>query len=433
VATQPELELAKRLLSARILGQEEMRRAFAFQAQLHEQGKRAGLAAILYHLKMLPKDSLAVLAAPSPLESQPFGDYRLEGLLGEGGSSIVYRGVYVPNGSPVAVKVLDPVQALRRDFLERFQREARILIELEHENIVLGYELGCEGGYHYFSMDAVDGVTVLDVIDRRGALGNQEALSIALQVARALKTMHACGYLHRDIKPGNIMVERSGFARLIDLGLVRSLKPGGAGAPAGEASGGHLSGDEVSEEEASEGQLSGDEVSESEAMTVGTVAYVSPEQARGRADLDPRSDIYSLGVTLYHMVVGEVPFSGEDDYEVMAKQVLGAMDTQKVKTRRIAPEVHFFITKMTSKDRARRFETVDDVIANLEAYVTGGLVPVDLGTPPVAAPITPVATPVANPVAKPGAKPLPTAKPLAKPMAKPKSRPTAPRRRKRRR
>jgi predicted Ser/Thr protein kinase len=371
VATKQELELAKRLISARVLGEDVLRAAFGIQQHFQQKGTVASLVKILYAKEWLPRGSLDVLAAPSPLESQPFADYRVEALIGEGGSSVVYRATYLPNGSPVAIKVLDPVQALRPDFLARFQREAQILIELEHENVVLGYEVGEESGRHFFSMEYVEGLTVLDIIDRRGFLENEEALSVTLQAARALEYLHAQGYLHRDIKPGNIMVDETGCAKLIDLGLIHALEDG-AGAEEPD-----------------------------ESTTVGTVEYLSPEQARGRADLDPRSDIYSLGVTLYHMVVGDVPFHGETDYEVMAKQVLSAMDTQKVKQRRISPEVHFFITKMTSKERENRYENVREVILNIAGYLPDGPVPIEFGDPPAAPPVAPVAARAPAPVARP--------------------------------
>jgi serine/threonine protein kinase len=377
VPSQQELELAKRLIGANVLSQEILRAAFQLQEQLREQGKRVKLDRILYAKGWLPKGALDPLQAPRPPEAQPFAEYVLESEIGEGGSGVVFRGTYRPNGSPVAVKVLDPIQALRPAFLERFRHEASILIELEHENVVLGYEVGFENGLHFFSMELLDGLTVLDVIERRGFLGNSESLSITYQAARALEYLHSCGYLHRDIKPGNIMVEESGAARLIDLGLIRVLQGEGIARSA-----------------------------EEETTTVGTVEYLSPEQARGRADLDPRSDIYSLGVTLYHMVVGDVPFHGETDYEVMAKQVLSALDTQKVKQRRIAPEVHFFITKMTSKDRQNRYETVSEVIQDIEGYLPEGIVPVDFGQ--AAMPdVPPVIAPVVSPVQPPGAPPAP--------------------------
>ena len=241
-------------------------------------------------------------------------------------------------------------------------------------------------------MDLVDGLTVLEVIERRGFLPNEEALSITLQAARGLKYLHENEFIHRDIKPGNLMVEPSGLVRMIDLGLIHEL---GTYKQPGKTE---------------------------EITTVGTVEYLSPEQARGRVDIDPRADIYSLGVTLYHMVVGEVPFLGESEYEIMAKQVLASLDTQKVKQRRVAPEVHFFITKMTSKERENRFETIDDVIAAMAGYVRG-MVPVDLGQPRAAVPVEPpVAAPAPPPVAKP-VQPPPTAKPVRPPKAAPKPAP----------
>ena len=183
------------------------------------------------------------------------------------------------------------------------------------------------------------------------------------------------------------MVESNGFVRLIDLGLVGDVKSAEPGTAVQET------------------------------MTVGTVEYLSPEQARGRSDLDARADMYSLGITLYHMVVGEVPFEGETDYEVMAKQILKSVDAQKIKMRRIEPEIYYLIAKMSAKDRAERYTHVREAIEVIQGYLPQGIVEVDFGVPPVAQPIEPPAPPPARPVARPAAKPGP--KPMAKPSEPP--------------
>ena len=371
---QADVQLAKRILRANVLDEADLRRAFELQKRAREEkGKGVSLARVLVHLKLLPQDGLLAVLAPSPLETQPFEGYRLERVIGEGGTSMVYGGVYLENNAPVAVKVLDPVYALREDWRARFREEARILSDVEHENVIFGYEVGTGGGLIFFSMEELDGLTVHEIIERRGALANQEALAITLQTARALGALHAAGYLHRDVKPQNLMVDEGGRVVLIDLGFIKRLE--------GEAAG-------------------------SETTTVGTVEYLSPEQARGRNDLDVRSDIYSLGVSLYHMVVGEVPFQGENDFEVLAKQVLAGLDAQKVKQRRISAEIQFFITKMMSKDRDRRYEDMEQVARELEGYVHNDPTPVAFGDPVVAQPITPPVVPKqAPPEAPPGPPP----------------------------
>jgi serine/threonine protein kinase len=356
VATQQDLDLARRLLRAAILDEDEIRGAFALQARLVEQGKRARIEQVIYAQKLLPKGSLAPLSLPPLLEAQPFSEYRLDDVAGVGGMGAVYRGTYLPNGAPVAVKVLDPVQALRADFRDRFVREANLHCELEHENIVRGYEYVSESGLHFYSMDFVEGATVLEIVERRGFLSNEEALSILVQVAAALSYLHDMGMIHRDIKPGNIMVDENGWARLIDLGLVGKMgSPGGA--------------------------------QKESVTTVGTVEYLSPEQARGRNDLDARADLYSLGIALYHMVVGEVPFQGDSDYEVMAKQILSRVDAQKIKQRRITPEIYFLIAKLAAKDRDERLRDAEEARRIIQGYLPGGIVPIDLGPLPEAKPV----------------------------------------------
>jgi eukaryotic-like serine/threonine-protein kinase len=364
VATKGDLELARRLLAAGVLDEARVRAALDTQGRLLREGRQVALERVFYARHDLPPESLAPLHAPPLVESQPFTNYRLIAPLGEGGASRVYAAVYVPNGVPVAVKVLDPIQALRDDWRARFYEEARLHVELEHENIVAGYEFGFEAGLHFYTMDRVEGATVLEVIDRRGSLTSDEALSVTMQIARALGFLHEHGYIHRDIKPGNVMVEASGRARLIDLGLVRRMDAGG--------------------------------VPGEETMTVGTVEYLSPEQARGRSDLDARADLYSLGMTLYHMVVGEVPFQGETDYEVMAKQILSSMDAQKIKQRHIPPEIYFLISKLAAKDRDERWSSAAEALRVIEGYLPQGVVPIDLGAPAALEPVVPPPRPPAG-------------------------------------
>jgi serine/threonine-protein kinase len=393
MATRQDLDLVRRLIAARVLTEEQAREALAVQGDQLRAGRAIPIERVLYARGDVPPGSLAAIHGPDPLDAQPFANYRLRRKVGEGGSAVVYEATYIPNGTPVAVKVLDPVHALRPEFLERFRAEARLLAELDHENIVAGYEHGLESGRHFCSMDLVDGATVLEVIERRGRLTNPEALSICLQIARALEYLHGRRLLHRDVKPGNAMVEESGRVRLIDLGLV-----GRQGA-----------------------------APETEGTTVGTAEYLSPEQARGGADLDPRADIYSLGLSLYHMVVGEVPFHGADEYEVMAQQVSAEVDPQKLKHRLVTPEVYYFIVKMTSKSREQRFPTAAAATREIAAYLPGGIVAVDLGSPPAAPPPPPRPSPAPPSPRPPDRSPRPPAPPA--PRAGPPSAPTPTRRR----
>ena len=343
MASRADLDLARKLLGASVVTEAQIRVGLEVQAKLLTDGIAMPLLDVLVEKGLLPTVAHKALSAPDPIEGQPFPNYRFEKLLGEGGSSKVYRATYLPNGATVAVKVLDPVQGLRADLRDRFYDEARLLIELDHENVVAGYEVGSAKGIHFFSMDHVVGPTVLEMIERAERIEHGTALWITIQMAKALAYLHSRNLIHRDIKPGNVMIDATGRARLIDLGLVRRL------------------------DDVTDAQARGEDE-----KTVGTVEYISPEQARGRGDLDIRTDIYSLGVTLYHMVVGDVPFHGETNYEVMAKHILSGMDAQKVKTRRIPPEINFVIAKMMSKDREHRHDNCEQVVADLSRFLPEG-------------------------------------------------------------
>ncbi|MFB3067069.1 MAG: serine/threonine protein kinase, partial [Planctomycetota bacterium] len=154
-----------------------------------------------------------------------------------------------------------------------------------------------------------------------------------------------------DIKPGNILIDDAWSAKLIDLGFCMMVG--------------------ITEE--------------TEGTTVGTVGYISPEQARGGSNLDIRSDIYSLGVSLYHMVVGETPFSGETDLEVMGKQIMQALKSDRLKALNISPTVHFIIEKMMAKDREMRFQHPDEIVKEISAYLES----VEFEPIPIARPVKP--------------------------------------------
>jgi serine/threonine-protein kinase len=247
-----------------------------------------------------------VLGNANPKEPVP--GYQIIAKLGTGGTSTVFLAQETkPGGHKVALKILHPSKAADARALKRFQDEAELLVSLDHPNLVKGHAHGQHGPLVYLAMEYLDGETALDLLDREGGFTETRAVEIALQVAEVLAYLQGRGFVHCDIKPGNIMLLKSGKSKLLDLGFA---KPVGTGAAS-----------------ASE-------------TTSGTVQYMSPEQAKGQSDLDARADIYSLGATLYHMVMGQVPFSGGDSLEVMAKQVMEALNSTEIKNRRSSKHLH---------------------------------------------------------------------------------------------
>lgn len=256
--------------------------------------------------------------------------------LGAGGTAEVWAAQRQKDFARVALKIQKP--ALARDPIatQRFLEEARVLQQIQHPGIVRGLRAFRFLGLCVLEMERVPGRTLEEWLADGRAFSETEALKIVLEVARALESLRAAGLVHRDLKPGNIMINREGAVKLIDLGFAGRGMEGSAGAGA----------------------------------TLGTPAYLAPEQARGEADLDGRADIYSLGATLYHLVVGRLPFAAADDQEMLRKQVLAGLDGGALKGGRVSPALHYFIEKMMAKDREVRYATpaalAEDLAAHLE-------------------------------------------------------------------
>ncbi|MHC5065903.1 MAG: serine/threonine-protein kinase [Planctomycetota bacterium] len=258
--------------------------------------------------------------------------YELGELLGEGGEARVFRARDRKGGEECALKILRPELSKDPAVVKRFIAESKLLQDLESPHIVRGPRVAREGKVIFAAMEVIDGVCLLDRLDRDGALEEEEVLEIIAQVAAALEHLHSRGLVHRDVKPGNIMLAADGCAKLIDLGFA-------VGGDAGATE-----------------------------TTAGTVHYISPEQARGQSDLDVRADIYSLGATLYHLVTGSLPFSGADSDEVLAKQVLASLSGERIREMDLSPQMHFFIEKMMAKDKAIRFQRPAELIEEIRAY-----------------------------------------------------------------
>jgi len=408
MASKRDIEIASLLFRSGILTQEEIQSSLGYQGKLLTEGRVVSLVDILVERGLLPEDAGPTFTE-EPLEKlQPLPDYELHEFVGDGASARVYRATYKPRDLACAVKLLHPEQELQRKTMKRFMREAHLLCKLRHDNIVRGYEVRKISGWRFLSMEWFDGNTVLDEIDRRGQLDGSTALHITRQIASALGYLHDNGIVHRDIKPGNVLVNGAVNAKLIDLGLC------------------HL----VSQS-----------AEENEGTTVGTVGYISPEQAKGM-EVDVRSDIYSLGVSLYHMVVGEVPFTGDDDFEVMSKQIMQRLGSDRIKSLNLSPNVHYVIEKMMAKDPSIRYQHPREIVENIDSYLESiGFAPIPtaraIDDEEPAAPRTgtkakPKPKPKPNPKPEKGAAPTPTRSKLDRARGR-RSGPTRPASRRRRR
>jgi eukaryotic-like serine/threonine-protein kinase len=260
------------------------------------------------------------------------GRYRLDAQIGAGGMSTVYRAFDTTLERRVAVKLMHREIASDSDQLERFRREARSVAQLSHPHIVGVIDAGEEDGRPYIVFEYVEGETLKDRIRRMGRLPVDEAIAYAIEIARALGAAHARGIVHRDIKPQNVLVDEEGSAKVTDFGIARSLDEEGLTA---------------------------------DGRVLGTTDYVSPEQALGH-DVDGQSDIYSLGVVLYEMLTGDVPFHGENQVSVAMKHVREDLpDVQSVRPE-VSARLAAVLDRMTEKDLGRRHPDAAAVEYDLE-------------------------------------------------------------------
>jgi eukaryotic-like serine/threonine-protein kinase len=259
------------------------------------------------------------------------GRYRLEAKLGSGGMSTVYLARDQTLDRQVAVKVMHREMSEQADQLERFRQEARAVAKLSHPNVVSVIDAGEDGGHPYIVFEYVEGETLKQRITRDGALEPQEAIAYAIEIARGLSMAHARNMVHRDIKPQNVLIDAEGRAKLTDFGISRQLEQDGMTATG---------------------------------RVLGTTDYVAPEQAMGRK-VDPRSDLYSLGVVLYEMLVGQVPFQADSQVGVAMKHVNEELPDVQRRRPEVSAAVALVVERATAKDPAERYQDVGEMADDL--------------------------------------------------------------------
>lgn len=259
--------------------------------------------------------------------------YEILRKIGDGGMAFVYQARDKLLNRIVAVKVLRPEFVDDQEFLVKFKKEAEAVASLSHPNIVNVYDVGEDGKVHYIVMEYVDGQNLKEIIQDEGRLEEYTALDIAKQIARALSAAHRNGIIHRDIKPHNILISKDGSqVKVADFGIAKAVS--------------------------------------SSTMTnmgsvIGSVHYISPEQAKGK-HLTSNADLYSLGIVLYEMIIGRVPFSGDSPISIALKHINEDIAFTEEDKINIPNSVRTIISKMTQKEPANRYQTAEELIEDIE-------------------------------------------------------------------
>ncbi|MHC4253655.1 MAG: protein kinase domain-containing protein, partial [Planctomycetota bacterium] len=338
--------LGRLAVEREVITQEQLDETLAAQeAGAEAMGVTVPLAQLLVSKGFLTKDQAQELlnaVAVETGEARLVAGYEVISKLGQGGMGAVYKAKQTESGRLVALKILPPSLA-NEGLVARFKREAEITAKLDHANIVRCVEFGFDKRRkcHFCALELVEGEDLAKRISREGTLAEPEAVSVTRQVADALQHAFQNGLIHRDVKPENIMVTSDGTAKLLDLGLARAASA-----------------------EATRLTQTG--------MFVGSAYYASPEQALGEKELDTRSDIYSLGCTLYHMLTGKPPFGGTTVMQILQKHVSEKLPWPADVNPDISPGLCRVIARMMAKAPGDRYQTPLHVLADLDLLKGGG-------------------------------------------------------------
>jgi eukaryotic-like serine/threonine-protein kinase len=278
------------------------------------------------------------------------GRYQLGSLLGVGGMARVYLGIDRVLERQVAVKVLSPPYAQDHQFVERFRREARAAARLSHPNIVAVFDSGSDAEQHYLVMEYVPGQSLAELLARQGRLAPRRAAELAIQVCAALAAAHAQGLVHRDVKPGNVLVGDDGRVKVADFGIVKA---------------------------AAATTLTGT------GTVLGTAAYLSPEQAQGRP-VDARSDLYSLGCVLYELLTGTPPFgSGADSppVAIATRHLHQLPEPPSAHNPQVDASLDAVVLTALAKDPAQRYQRATELQDALQRVLAGDAVAAGPGSP----------------------------------------------------
>ncbi len=266
---------------------------------------------------------------------EAFPGYDIREKIAEGGMGTIFLARDLRLDRDVAIKVLTPDLEHNEDAVAQFFSEARTVARLRHANIIRGLDVGRTGTSFYFVMEHVPGETVLQKIERleRGYLPERETVTIVRQVTQALQYIHENGLVHRDVKPGNLLLTQDGVAKLCDLGVAREVA-----------------------------------YPTPEAVVKGSPAYASPEQIRGDADVDIRADLYGLGCTWFHMLIGRPPYAADTADEVMHQQLSAPLPDAHAVAGRVSRETSELIQWLMQKDREQRPPTPAVFLGRLDAH-----------------------------------------------------------------
>ncbi|MEW4568591.1 protein kinase [Tautonia sp. JC769] len=271
-----------------------------------------------------------------PSNGDRLDSFEIQQAIGVGGMGAVFRALDVRLDRFVALKVLPPGQSHEAENVRRFYQEGRAAARLDHENIARVFTIGQDKSLHYIAFEYIDGTTIRQRVEQRGPLPVAEAINFTLQIAGALVHASERGVVHRDIKPSNIIVTPHGRAKLVDMGLARRFEREGA-----------------------------DEGLTQSNMTLGTFDYISPEQARDPRSVDVRSDLYSLGCTIYHMLTGQPPFPGGTVLQKLLSHREEPAPDVRVLNPAVPSDLATIVLKLMAKDPDRRYQTPEQLVRDL--------------------------------------------------------------------